>query len=101
MIVAILIVPRFLRPPAHFVWNSVVKVLQKSSSMCELAELEYIAWTTDEETNHIDKIADYLRNTEDAESLTDCRPFSGRVRRAWANLLFDRGLKAPECLDVM
>jgi tetratricopeptide (TPR) repeat protein len=64
------------------------------NSMCELAELEYTAWALDKENNHIDKISDYLRRTEEAESSTDCRPFSGRVRRAWANLLLDRGLKA-------
>lgn len=66
------------------------------NSMCELAELEYTAWSTDGENIHIDKIADYLKRTENAEDSTDCRPFSGRVRRAWANLLFDRGLKASD-----
>ena len=64
------------------------------NSMCELAELEYAAWATDGESDHVSKVAEYLKKTEDAELSTDCRPFSGRVRKAWANLLFDKGLKA-------
>jgi tetratricopeptide (TPR) repeat protein len=64
------------------------------NSMCELAELAYIAWLDDHAKYHLEEIQGYLERTYEYETVVDCRPFSGRVRRAWADVLFDQALES-------